>query len=266
MTPEENRALDAIYDAITTLSEDNAELKEIWGRIIRGSTRYNDALNYAGSRGTILSEAIMREVTAEELTPGMAENVLRPLLEANRADIIDAAKRIQGNINRVNGVKLDAVNPEADDMIENLLQKLLSYENREDAMWLLDEPLKTQSRIFVDNTLKANAAAWDGVGIVPVIKRRAESNCCKWCKNLGTIYGKGVPYKGVDKEIFRRHQRCKCSIELTRGKRTEQTQNWRGLDQKEVSRNRHNFQRRIKYQAEKEAKKAEKRRLEIPKV
>jgi len=46
-------------------------------------------------------------------------------------------------------------------------------------------------------------------GMSPKIIRKETGKCCKWCKNLVGTYR----YPDVPKDVYRRHQNCRCTVE-----------------------------------------------------
>ena len=43
----------------------------------------------------------------------------------------------------------------------------------------------------------------------PKVIRKESGNCCKWCKSLVGSYS----YPDVPKDVYRRHQNCRCTVE-----------------------------------------------------
>ena len=50
-------------------------------------------------------------------------------------------------------------------------------------------------------------------GLRPRVIRTAESHCCKWCSALAGTYD----YPRVPKDVYRRHERCRCRVEYDPG-------------------------------------------------
>ncbi len=83
----------------------------------------------------------------------------------------------------------------------------------EDAMWLLDAPVKTFSQSIVDDTIRTNAEFQSKAGLRPRIIRRDSGGCCDWCAKLAGTYD----YPGVPREVYRRHANCNCTVEYDPG-------------------------------------------------
>lgn len=180
---------------------------------------YTAAAEYAERVGVALAEALRRNLTADALPDGrlywnLADRVVRPLLEDAYARITDAAAAIQQTLNQQAGLGLAPQRTVPDpDRVDGLLNKLSQAEHFEDVQWVLDEPVCTFSRMAVDDTLKANVEFQGKAGLRPRVVRTAESRCCKWCAALAGSYD----YPHVPKDVYRRHERCRCRVEYDPG-------------------------------------------------
>lgn len=180
---------------------------------------YTAAAEYAERVGAALAEALRRNLTADALPDGrlywnLADRVVRPLLEDAYARITDVAAVIQQTLNQQAGLGLAPQRTVPDpDRVDGLLNKLSQAEHFEDVQWVLDEPVCTFSRMAVDDTLKANVEFQGKAGLRPRVVRTAESRCCKWCAALAGSYD----YPHVPKDVYRRHERCRCRVEYDPG-------------------------------------------------
>lgn len=180
---------------------------------------YAAAADYAERVGASLAEAFRRNLTADALPDGrlywnIADRVVRPLLEEDHALIADASAAVQLALNQQAGIGIApqraALNTDA---MDGLLNKLTEAERFEDAAWVLDEPVRTFSRMVVDDTLEKNVSFQGKAGLQPRVIRTAESHCCKWCSALAGTYD----YPHVPKDVYRRHERCRCRVEYDPG-------------------------------------------------
>ena len=99
------------------------------------------------------------------------------------------------------------------DAVDGLLNKVSTAKQFADVAWALDEPVRTFSRMVVDDTLKRNVDFQGKAGLRPRVIRTAESHCCKWCSALAGTYD----YPRVPKDVYRRHERCRCRVEYDPG-------------------------------------------------
>lgn len=180
---------------------------------------YTAAAEYAERVGAALAEALRRNLTADALPDGrlywnLADRVVRPLLEDAYARITDIAAAVQQTLNQQAGFGLAPQRTVPDpDRVDGLLNKLSQAEHFEDVQWVLDEPVCTFSRMAVDDTLKANVEFQGKAGLRPRVVRIAESGCCKWCASLAGSYD----YPQVPRDVYRRHERCRCRVEYDPG-------------------------------------------------
>lgn len=180
---------------------------------------YAAAEDYAEKVGAALVEAFRRNLTADTLPDGklywnIADRVVRPMLEQDHALVADAAAAAQQKLNELAGLNLKAQRSVLDESrVDGILQKTAAAENFEDAAWVLDEPVRTFSRMTVDDTLKANVDFQGGAGLAPRMIRTAESGCCKWCSAQAGTY----TYPDVPRDVYRRHERCRCRVEYDPG-------------------------------------------------
>jgi len=94
---------------------------------------------------------------------------------------------------------------------------------------LLDDPIVNFSQSIVDDSIDKNAKFQSKVGLRPIIKRRTFGHACEWCRNLAGTY----EYRDAPDDIYRRHQRCRCTVEYDPGNGRMQdvwSKNWIGPD------------------------------------
>ena len=180
---------------------------------------YADAAEYAELVGNALARAFCRCLTADALPEGrlfwnLADRVVRPLLEEGGSLAAAAAMQGQQALNQQAGLGLAPQQAPLDqEALEGLLNKLAEAPQIQEVAWVLEEPVKTFVRKAVDDTLKANVEFQGKAGLRPRVVRTAESRCCKWCAALAGSYD----YPHVPKDVYRRHQRCRCRVEYDPG-------------------------------------------------
>lgn len=180
---------------------------------------YPAALDYADLVGDALAEAFRLHLSADTLPDGrmywnIANRVLRPLLEEDHALVADAAAAVQQQLNKAVGLGLLAQRvPVDEDRIDDILNKICAAERYEDVAYMLDEPVRTFSRMAVDDTLKVNVQFQGRVGLRPRVVRHTTGSCCEWCSRLAGSYD----YPHVPTDVYRRHERCRCRVEYDPG-------------------------------------------------
>lgn len=201
------------------LEQIQQDFLELLGEADFSGADYAAAEDYAEKVGAALAKAFRRNLTADILPDGrmywnIADRVVCPMLEQDHALIADAAVTAQQKLNELAGLNLKAQRAVLDeDRVDGILQKVTATERYEDAAWVLDEPVRTFSRMTVDDTLKANVTFQGKAGRSPRVIRTAESGCCKWCSAQAGTY----TYPDVPQDVYRRHERCRCRVEYDPG-------------------------------------------------
>lgn len=196
----------------------NPKIRAFAKKIKAGDATYVDAEDYAYLIGNALSEVFMDNLSSAVLPDGrmyynIAQRVLQPLLEEDHAIVSDAAAMVQTFLNqKANiGIKAQTV-PVDEDRIYGIVNKVADAESFDDVKWVLDAPVVNFSMNVVDETLRANVDFQGRSGLTPKVIRKSERKCCKWCSDLVGVYD--YP---VDREVYQRHERCRCTVEYDPG-------------------------------------------------
>lgn len=194
------------------------KIRTLFKRIKEGKATYADAEDYAYMIGQALSQTFGEYLSSAVLPDGrmyfnIADRVLRPLLEENHAIVSEAAVMVQTFLNQQAGIGIKAQTAAVNsDRIDGIVNKVSAAENFDDVAWVLDEPVKNFSMNVVDEILRANVDFQGRSGLRPKIIRKAEHKCCEWCSQLAGEYD--YP---VDRAIYQRHERCRCTVEYYPG-------------------------------------------------
>ena len=209
----EDQLLEKIRKSFTgQLNHDKIAQKFQW-KIMTKTADLGEAEKYAARVGELLAEAIENELTEGALPGGMltkeaADHILRWLLSDDYNLVTEATAQTMEALNQAAGLRMNAIKPEIDaDRVSGLVDKVTSYENFEDAKWILKEPVTNFSQHVADRMIEENVEAHFRAGLSPKITRKAEGNCCKWCAALAGKYDYPVP-----REIYRRHENCRCLV------------------------------------------------------
>lgn len=180
---------------------------------------YRDAEDYSYYSGRVASDVLKTNITSDvyaggTLTAEDAVNMIVPVLEKNYEYVSNATAAVQKKLNQNAGLGMNAVIPEFDrDRANRLAEKFTEYEDYEDAEFILGDETVTNSQSVADEMLRENASFHYEAGLRPKIIRTAEAGCCKWCAGLEGEY----EYSRVPKEVFQRHNNCRCEIEYDPG-------------------------------------------------
>ena len=200
---------------------------------------YKTANEFAIEIGDILSKALGTSLSADKLPDGkmyynIAQRLLTDVLGRNHELVSDYTEQVQKNLNSEAKIGLAAQVPELNqDRIDGLVNRLASEESFDDVKWLLDDPIVNFSQSIVDDSIKKNVEFHHKVGLSPKIVRRVVGHPCKWCKSLEGSYN----YPEVPKDIYRRHGKCRCTVDYHPGngkKQNVHTKKWTDEKQKLV--------------------------------
>lgn len=191
------------------------KLAALTDKLQNGQAAYADAYEYALEVGTALSDTFSEELSSDVLPDGkmyfnIANRVVRdPLTRAYRL-IADECEGVQTELNTAAGIGLKAQRPDyPESRIKGFVDRLSSEPDYDKVSWILKEPVKTFSESIVDDSVKKNAEMHYNAGLSPQIIRTAAAGCCEWCTAVEGTY----PYPNIPKDIYRRHNFCRCQVE-----------------------------------------------------
>ena len=183
--------------------------------IISGEATYKDANYFAIRVGELLSEVFQENLSSSQLPDGkmyfnIAERIINPTFKNNYdlvssySELVQETLNIQANIGVA--VKIPEMNQ---DRLDGIINRISTEEDFDSVKWLLKEPPVNFSQAIVDDFIKANAEFHKDLGLSPKIIRKSTGKCCEWCNEIEGTY----EYPDVPKDVYRRHQRCKCTVD-----------------------------------------------------
>lgn len=184
-----------------------------------GKATHLDSNEFAIEVGKILADIFKNEISADDLPDSrMYYNIAKRLIDSNLKInyylVSDYSTNVQDLLNKKSNISLKAIKPELNqDRIDGIVNKISEYDDFKKGKWLLDEPIKNFTQSVVDDTIKTNADFQYKAGLTPKIIRKEVGNCCPWCKAVVGVY----EYPDVPKDIYRRHQRCRCTVDYIPG-------------------------------------------------
>lgn len=200
--------------------EESQELAKVLKQVKNGTATYAEAQRYAEALGDILAECYKTHITKDILPTGRldldsAQKILRPTLGKNKELIDFVSREVQEELNRQSGIGLKALTPKKNNSrIEGLAQKVSSYDDYDEAKWVLEESITNYSQSIVDDWVKENAAFQYKSGLKPTIQRIVVGGCCEWCSELAGTYD----YPDIPHDVYRRHRFCRCQVVYKPGK------------------------------------------------
>ena len=224
--------LDKIQKEFQASVKNNAAMIRFAELVKNGTATYKQANDYAVWCGQFLSAAYKNNITSGILPDGrmyynIADRILSETLTKNHELISTAAEAVQNSLNRNAGIGIKAIKPKLNqDRIKGLIDKVSDADNFDDVAWVLDEPVVNFSQSIVDDTIKTNAEFHSKAGLKPTIVRVPEAGACEWCREVAGTY----TYPDVPEDVYRRHERCRCTVEYDPGDGRAQnvhTKKWR---------------------------------------
>lgn len=176
---------------------------------------YKTANEFAIEIGAILSKALGASISADKLPNGkmyynIAQRLLTDVLGRNHELVSSYARDVQKNLNDKAKIGVKVQVPELNrDRIAGIVNRFSSEENFEDVSWLLGEPIVNFTQSIIDDSIRKNAEFQHQFGLQPEIIRKSYFHCCKWCQEVQGSY----KYPRVPKDVYRRHQHCKCIVD-----------------------------------------------------
>lgn len=195
----------------------SAQLMRLSARIRDGTATLADVHRYSSLLGDALSQSLRATLTEDALPDGrmyynIANRTVRPMLANNHASVNRAAKSVQARIDEEAGIGLGVLDGDSlEDRIDGIVEAVTT---EPEYMKWLDEPIKNCTEAFFDSFIEENANFRDSVGLKTMVIRVPAPNCCPWCAGLGGEF----TYPLENRDVFRRHQFCRCTTTFVCGK------------------------------------------------
>ena len=208
-----------------------AEIRDL----INAGAEYPVAEKYATRAGQLLSEVLKEYISPDlfaqmgKIEPSELAHYITPMLNQGYDYVSAAAMTVQQFMNSKFGVGLEVIASEFDHSAAmNIVGKMCEYDNFEDSLFMLDEPIVQNLLQVVSDTMHDNLQEQSDFGLDPTVIRTAESGACPWCKKLaGTYDYADVSFKGED--VWLRHNDCRCEITYSIGPLSTTVQNYRRI-------------------------------------
>lgn len=82
---------------------------------------------------------------------------------------------------------------------------------------IIERSLENISNSIIDEYIKKNAEFRYNAGLRAEVIRTSTGHCCEWCDRIAGKY----KYPDVPKDIYRRHDNCRCRVEYVSDKRRD---------------------------------------------
>lgn len=213
--------LEAVAKDFKKKYSSSKEINKLLVKIENGTASHAESYQFAQKVSDYLNYAIKKNMTGSTLPNGklyyhIAEDVLTPLLKNNHALVTSYAKNVQEILNIKDDIPFKGVTAKVNtDRVEGICSEFSRADKFEETQQELADTIENYSLSSVDDTIKENARFLNNLGYYEVVERRAESGACKWCRSLEGTYNYS---SDMDNTIFKRHKRCKCTIDVHRNK------------------------------------------------
>lgn len=194
--------------------KNDTKIQQLADKISSGKADYADAQEFAQRTGELMAAALQKNITADKLPNGqmyynIADRILGTMLKTDYGIVAKKAAEVQQHLNENAGLGLKAQTADYDkENAKSIIDKVSASEDFNTVSYMLKAPVETFSMKVVDDTIKKNADFHYKAGLKPRIVRSAETKCCDWCASLDGTY----EYPGVPKEVFARHNNCRCTV------------------------------------------------------
>lgn len=212
--------IEAVRAEFTRLMGEDDELAEKLAKIQAGSVSYTDALDYADRVGHALAQALGEELTADTLPAGtLYYNIAQRLITEVGGEACTqaavAALSVQQAVNEAAGLGLTPVKAQTTSERLTGLINTVSGNLITDTASTLAAGARALPQGVVSDTMEANAQFQGESGLTPKIVRKSAYRCCEWCSRMAGTY----TYPVADRNIYRRHKNCRCTVEYVVGKK-----------------------------------------------
>lgn len=193
----------------------NPKLRAIRKKLVAGTATHKDLYEYAKSSGSVLSDALKANLTDDlivngAIPPDIVATVLAESFDDAWADVTAFGETLQTSLNNGYGIGIKGVKPIKNNRADGIVKRIVTAQQYADIKWILDAPIETMVTKIADDVIYANADCMARAGIPTVISRVTNGGCCEWCEKLAGAFR----YGDHPDDIFRRHQRCTCTVEF----------------------------------------------------
>lgn len=199
----------------------SSTISRLYAKVRDGTVTYEEANDFAIEVGEILAGAYKKNLSSSVLPDGrmyynIANRIITPTITNNYNLIVAVTKQVQEVLNKSAGIGIKAIIPNQNtDRIKGIVDKVSDAENYDDVAWVLGEPIINHAQSIVADSIKANAEFQYEAGLNPKIVRKSTGKCCEWCNTVVGVY----EYPNVPKDVYRRHDHCRCSVNYIAGKK-----------------------------------------------
>ena len=211
--------LESIQFEFDRVMLESPKIKKVLVLLKNGKATYLDVNEFAIEVGEILAKVLNTKITVDVLPDGkmyfnIADRILNATMQKNYDLISNFAVDVQTELNHLAGFKIKGQAPVLNqDRIDGIVNRISGDEEFNSIKWILNEPIVNFSQSIVDDSIKTNAEFHSKAGLKPEITRRVSGHACDWCQSLAGTY----QYHKAPDDIYRRHERCRCTVDYKPG-------------------------------------------------
>lgn len=211
--------IQAITEEFNRLYDESNRIQVLMRKVRDGTATCSEAYDYSIEVSRLIGKAYAKHISSAVLPDGrmlyhIASRLIPANLDKNYQLVRDYAQRVQQALNQQAGIGLKAQAAEKNqDRIDGLVDLASDAGQYDDISSKLTSAFENFSQNIVDETIRKNAEFHYRAGLRPKIIRRAERKCCKWCSSLEGEYN----YPLVPPDVYRRHERCRCTVDYNPG-------------------------------------------------
>lgn len=208
------------------LFEKNKTVEGIYKKIKQGIATYDDASLFSQEVGGILADVFKGIDLSKVDLNDLAYNVVWNAANQNISLSNLVCESVQSALNESAGIGLNPVIPKLDARkIEGISDLVYNSTDEEALKVVLNEPLITNVMQNVDDWVQTNADFQYESGLKPIIVRTwsgsrpsHDTKHTDWCESLAGTYDYS---SRMDKDVFKRHEGCRCKIEYFPNKKAK---------------------------------------------
>lgn len=207
--------LKRIQEDFQTNFDKSKVISGLYAKVRDGTATYVEANDFAIEAGQILADAYQNNLSSEVLPDGrmyynIAQRIINPTMQNNYHLVTEVTDDVQRSLNESAGLGIKAITPELNqDRIDGIINRVSSEDVFDDVAWILGETMVNFSQSIVDDAIRENAQFHADAGLQPKIVRKLMGGCCEWCRAVAGTYA----YPDVPRDVYRRHQRCRCTVD-----------------------------------------------------
>jgi len=222
MDDERTRKLiEKIMRSFNEKCKNHSFIQKFEKKVLTGKADLIDVDHYAGSIGSQLSQALLKNIDFTEFETGrmyleLSEEILTRTLKNNYDLINRAAAKVQKDLD----ARLDFMikSQKADfpiDRIKAIARSLCDKTVSDDTIRRrMSSPIENITQSFYTDYVRKNAQFRNDAGLRCYIVRETDGKCCSWCSSLAGRY----VYGEHPDDIFRRHDNCGCTVTFEGGR------------------------------------------------